>query len=68
MSNSNMALEKFWMIYVEGKASPTRRHEVFEEAHEEAKRLCQKENANTYILSAIRRYETCAPVWVVLAE
>ena len=49
---------KFWMVYVEGKSSPTKKHADFNEAYDEARRLAKKEGRDTYLLQAVSKFYT----------
>jgi len=46
-------MNKFWMLYVEGASSPTRKHESYLDALNEAKRIASQPNykgGSLYIL------------------
>lgn len=43
----------FYMVYAEGKSSPTFKHGLMEEAAKEADRLVKLLNTNTYVLAAV---------------
>lgn len=43
----------FYMVYAEGKSSPTFKHGSMEEATKEADRLAKLLNTNTYVLAAV---------------
>ena len=43
----------FYMVYVEGKSSPTFKHGSMEEATKEADRLAKSLNTKTYVLAAV---------------
>ena len=43
----------FYMVYAEGKSSPTFKHGSMEEATKEADRLAKSLNTRTYVLSAV---------------
>lgn len=47
------------MIYVEGKDSPTIKHESYDSAIYEAERLARKTKKQVYILQAIQKVEIC---------
>lgn len=47
----------FYMIYVEGQNSPTRKHLTFDEARKEAERLARMMHKKTYILGTIECVE-----------
>ena len=47
----------FYMIYVEGQNSPTRKHLTFDEARKEADRLARAMHKKTYILGTIECVE-----------
>ena len=51
--------KKFFMIYVEGKDSPTFKHESYDSAIYEAERLARKTKKQVYILQAIQKVEIC---------
>jgi hypothetical protein len=46
-------MKKFYMVYVEGRQSPTHKHEQFESAHREAERLTRSTRQKAYVLEAI---------------
>ena len=46
-------MQKFWMVYVEGKGAPSRKHQTKEDAFEEAKRLALQERGRAVILEAV---------------
>lgn len=48
----------FYMVYVEGRTSPTKRHKTFESASAEVERLFKAMNQNAYVLSACMKIET----------
>lgn len=50
-------MEKFYMVYVEGKNMPFKRWETLVEAEAEAERLCEKEKSKTFVLQSIQKYE-----------
>lgn len=50
---------EFYMIFLEGRFAPTKMHPTYEEAQAEARRLCEKEHANAYILKCVGGYEFC---------
>ena len=43
----------FYMVYAEGKSSPTFKHGLMEEATKEADRLAKSLNTKTYVLAAV---------------
>ena len=43
----------FYMVYAEGKSSPTYKHGSMEEATKEADRLAKSLNTKTYVLAAV---------------
>ena len=47
----------FYMIYVEGQESPTRKHLAFHEARKEAERLARATHKKTYVLGTIECVE-----------
>lgn len=49
--------KKFYMIYVEGKDSPTVKHDSYESVIYEAERLARKTEKQVYILEAIKKVE-----------
>ena len=51
--------KKFFMIYVEGKDSPTIKHESYDSAIYEAERLARKTKKQVYVLEAIQKVEIC---------
>ena len=56
-------MDKFYMCFVEGKASPVKKHFTMPEAHEEAERLARKEGKPVYVLLACEVCEIAeAPV------
>ena len=50
-------MDFFYMIYVEGKNSPTKKFTSLEEANDEAERLCIQENRKVYILESHSKCE-----------
>jgi hypothetical protein len=50
-------MEKFYMIYVEGKNMPFKRWENLHEAEAEAERLCEKEKSKTFVLQSVCKFE-----------
>ena len=52
-----MEPEGFYMIYVEGQNSPTRKHLTYQDAKEEAERLARLTHRKTYILGTIECFE-----------
>ena len=67
-----MTPRKFWMVWVSGKSSPTKRHPALDAANCEAERLaCLPDNKgrNVYVLEAHAYCHTPAPVpvhWIEL--
>lgn len=49
-------LKPFFMVYVEGKSSPTVKHDTADSARDEAERLCKELGAKVYVLLAM---ESC---------
>lgn len=47
------------MIYVEGKDSPTIKHESYDSVIYEAERLARKTERQVYILEAIQKVKIC---------
>jgi hypothetical protein len=47
-----MENKTFYMVYVEGRNTPTVKHETYEQAHDQAIVLSIKERVNTYVLKA----------------
>lgn len=52
-----MEPKEFYMIYVEGQNSPTRKHLTYQDAKEEAERLARLTHCKTYILGTIEYFE-----------
>lgn len=52
-------IQEFWMVYVPGGMAPRKTHPTYEEAQVEARRLCEKEHSDAYILKAVGGYEFC---------
>lgn len=52
-----MEQKEFYMIYVEGQNSPTRKHLTYPDAKEEAERLARLTHRKTYILGTIECFE-----------
>ena len=48
----------FYMVYAEGKSSPTYKHGSMEEATKEADRLAKLLNTKTYVLAAVMEIRT----------
>lgn len=55
-------MERFWMVYVEDKASPRHKHTAFELAKAEAERLAIVEGERAYVLEAVG-YARPTTVW-----
>ena len=45
----------FYMIYVQGKNSPTYQHSTIESAKSEARRLAEREDKEVIILKAVKK-------------
>lgn len=56
-------METFWMVYVNGKSSPTKKHYSFSEVKQEAERLCLIEHKEVYILEATAMCSMSNIVW-----
>jgi len=55
-------MNKFWMVYVEGKSSPTKKHETLEDAEREAVRLAQQNDGRSvFLLIATAHCRTVRP-------
>ena len=52
-----MEPKEFYMIYVEGQDSPTRKHTTYQDALKEAERLARMMHRKTYILGTIECLE-----------
>lgn len=52
-----MEPKEFYMIYVEGQDSPTRKHLTYQDAEKEAERLARMMHKKTYILGTIEYFE-----------
>ena len=50
-------MEKFYMVYVEGRNAPSKKFERYQEAEEEALRLCEKEKSKVFVLESIVKFE-----------
>jgi hypothetical protein len=50
-------MERFYMVYVEGASTPSKKYESLSEAEKEAERLCIKENKKTFILRSAIKFE-----------
>jgi hypothetical protein len=48
----------FWMVYAPGYGNPTKQHDTYEAAAEQAEQIACKNNSSTFILEAI---ECCKP-------
>lgn len=60
---------KFWMVYVEGRSAPARRHETLHEAAAEAERLCLVERKPAFVLEAVNSVEPAPKVvWGKMME
>lgn len=57
----DLALPSFFAVMVEGKQSPVKTHKTYNEALEEAVRLCEKEHRATFVLSAISMVSPSKP-------
>lgn len=49
--------EKFYMIYVDGRNTPTKKHDTEESAIKEATRLARETGKSVYILKPIKKLE-----------
>ena len=47
----------FWMVYVDGKRAPAKKHMDHDEAFDEAKRLSYLEGKSVYVLKAVGGYK-----------
>lgn len=45
----------FYMVFVEGGNNPTYKHETYESAEKEARRLAERTGAEAYILTAFQK-------------
>lgn len=52
-----MEPKEFYMIYVDGQDSPTRKHTTYQDALKEAERLARMTHRKTYILGTIESLE-----------
>lgn len=52
-----MNTKPFFMVYVEGRKSPTHKHENLNSAETEAKRLAKMVDRKVYILCSIKSFE-----------
>lgn len=52
-------IHEFWMVYISSGMAPRQTHPTYEEAQVEARRLCEKEHSDAYILKAVGGYEFC---------
>ncbi len=50
-------MEKFYMVFAEGRIAPTRKFETIDEAETEAERICQKEKLKTFVLESKSMFE-----------
>ncbi len=50
-------MERFYMVYVEGASTPSRKYEALSEAEKEAERLCVKENKKAFVLRSAIKFE-----------
>jgi hypothetical protein len=57
----NLELPSFFAVMVEGKQSPVKTHKTYDEALEEAVRLCEKEHRSTFVLSAVSMVSPSKP-------
>ena len=48
--------QSFWMVYVEGRSAPTKKHPTFLEAEKEAIRLAKCNQCAAYVLQAMQGY------------
>lgn len=49
--------EPFYMVFVEGKDSPSCKHRSLESAETEAKRLANQTELKTYVLCTVKSFE-----------
>ena len=43
-------MKRFWMVYGIGRATPSKMHDSYNEAHAECIRLCEKEPGVTFVV------------------
>lgn len=51
--------QEFWMVYVANGMVSRQTHPTYEEAQTEARRLCEREHADAFILKCVGGYEFC---------
>lgn len=59
-------MEKFFMIYVDGRNMPFKKYSSYQDAEKESIRLCEKEKCATFILETIVKFEMKNVVKTVL--
>ena len=62
------AMKTFWMVWVEGKPSPTMRHDTKFAAAQEAERLARRENLPVFLMEAISYCAQGPIVWTAVGE
>ncbi len=50
-------MDKFYMVFVDGRNTPSRVYDNIDEAETEAERLCEKEKRKTFVLKAVCKFE-----------
>jgi len=58
-----MPEEKFWMLFVEGGNSPTKRHYDRGEAEREAERLCNTNGHMVHLLESVSFCDLAKVTW-----
>jgi len=56
-------MDKFWMVFVEGKGGPTRKHESLELAMWEADRLAMAQGKPAYVLESVKVCKVAGVEW-----
>lgn len=52
-----MNLDHFYMVYLEGERTPAYKHETYDDAVREAKRLAETHDKRAYVLGTIQYVE-----------
>lgn len=56
-------MKRFWMVYGIGRATPSKMHDSYNEAHAECIRLCEKEPGVTFVvLESVKAMAVAKPI------
>lgn len=54
---NNSLMRTFYMVYLDGERGPAFRHNTYQSAHNEARRLARQHEKKAYILKAVKAVE-----------